>query len=469
LFKRYGSIAFIIALAGCASESSEDGGDLYGGGDAPADGEGGQGEQGEQDGGNEPGDSAEVDAPLPDPLRVVAVDSVEALRTALDDARPGDLIELRDQTWTLTAPIDITKSGTAEHPIVISAETIGGATIAGAAGFRPSDISHVVVRGFQFRHTAAGSRAIDCKSCANVRFTRNRFELAGTEYSHWLVISGASRDNRIDRNVFINKATNGNFVTIDGTPTQIATNTVIDLNYFANQTWGGENEGECVRVGFSGLKYSKGYTVVERNLFEHCDGDPEIVSIKSSNNTIRFNTFRNNAGALVFRHGHASEASDNFFFNNEGGVRIYGDDHRIVNNYFEANYGTGTRTTIVVGGGSAQDDAALASDGYDASERVLVEHNTLVNNASHVQIGGSSSDSVGASDCTIADNILVGDTGTFARSVREFSSFTWRDNTLSGAAAPGEFPSGSYVRVDAPSLITTDSALTVDDVGPAAP
>jgi poly(beta-D-mannuronate) lyase len=468
LFKSHRLIAVIIALAGCASESSEDGGDLYGGGDAPADGEG-EGEQ--EDGGSDPVDSSEVDEPLPDPLRVVAVDSVEELRIALADARPGDLIELHDQTWTLTAPIDITKSGTDQNPIVISAQTIGGATIAGAAGFRPSNISHVVVRGRQFRHTAAGSRAIDCKGCKNVRFTRNRFELAGTEYSHWLVISGASSDNRIDRNQFINKATNGNFVTIDGTSTQIATNTVIELNHFANQTWGGPNEGECVRVGFSGLKYSKGYTLIERNLFEHCDGDPEIVSIKSSNNTIRHNTFRNNAGALVFRHGHQSEASDNFFFNNEGGVRIYGDDHRVVSNYFEGNYGTGVRSTIVIGSGSSQDDAALASDGYDASERVVVEHNKLVNNTSHVQIGGSSSDAVGASECTIANNLLVGDTGTFARSVRAFSAFAWRGNTLSGAATTGEFPSGSYVRVDdaGPSLVTIDGAITADDVGPSAP
>jgi hypothetical protein len=457
LVKRYGIIAATLALASCTAQGPDaDSGDLYGNDTPPGDeGEGGGGDP-----------AVPTDPPLPTPLRVVAVDNVDALTAALANAEPGDLIELRDQVWTLSAPVAITRSGTADHPIVISAQTVGGATIAGTAGFRPIGVSHVVVRGFDFRFSA-GARALDCRDCSNVRFTRNHFELAPLAYSHWLVISGTSHDNRIDRNAFVNKATSGNFVTIDGTNTQVATRNVVELNYFANQTWGGTNEGECVRVGWSGLKYSEGHNVIERNLFEHCDGDPEIVSVKSSNNAVRFNTFRSNAGALVFRHGHRSQAIGNFFFDNNGGVRVYGDDHRIANNYFEANRGTGVRTTIVIGSGTVLDDAATASDGYDASERVVVALNTLVANASNFQIGNSSSDPVAATECTIADNLVTGDSGVFARSVRTYSSFTWAGNILAGAATIGDFPTGGYARVADPRLISTGGFMHLASDSPA--
>lgn len=460
----------MLALAGslgCTADDAQGAEDMtdddrYGG--EIADGDEGDDGDGGSDG--ESGPDVPADEPLPTPLRVISVDNVQALRDALAASEPGDLITLADQLWNFSSYVDITRSGTAEHPIVIAAETVGGARIAGVAGFRPTGVSHVVIRGFDFRFSA-GSRAVTCKDCSYVRFTRNHFELAPLDYSHWLLISGASHHNRIDRNVFINKATSGNYVTIDGTTSQIATNNVVELNYFANQTWGGTNQGECIRIGYSGLKYSKGYNVIERNLFEHCDGDPEIVSVKSSNNAIRFNTFRSNNGALVFRHGHQSAAVGNFFFDNNGGIRAYGDDHRIVNNYFEANRGTGARTTIVIGSGTALDDAPLSAEGYDASERVLLAFNTLVDNASHIQVGSTASDAVAATECTIAGNLLVGSTGTFARTVRASSSLTWASNLLSGAAATGDFPSASYTRTDDPGLVNVGGVMHLASDSPA--
>ena len=51
------------------------------------------------------------------------------------------------------------------------------------------------------------------------------------------------------------------------------------------------------------MSLSSGYTVVEFNLFEDCDGDPEIVSVKSCDNIIRHNTFLKSYGTLSLRHG----------------------------------------------------------------------------------------------------------------------------------------------------------------------
>lgn len=55
-------------------------------------------------------------------------------------------------------------------------------------------------------------------------------------------------------------------------------------------------------------------------------------------------------------------------------------------------------------------------------------------------------------DVTVADNLLVGDSGelvAMANTVR----FTWSGNILWGAAADGNIPAGGYTRVD-PKLVT---------------
>ena len=77
--------------------------------------------------------------------------------------------------------------------------------------------------------------------------------------------------------------------------------------------------------------------VMEYNTFEHCDGDREAITIKASNNIIRYNTFRNNEGSLTFRHGNANTADGNIFIDGNNGISVNGHDHRIVNNNFANN------------------------------------------------------------------------------------------------------------------------------------
>ncbi len=121
-----------------------------------------------------------------------------------------------------------------------------------------------------------------------------------------------SHHNRIDHNIFRDKQTLGNFITIDGGDV-VSQHDRIDHNYFYNIGPRAENEKEAIRVGWSELSLTDGYTVIEYNLFERCDGDPEIVSIKSSKDTVRYNTFRASQGSLTLRHGNGSVVYGNFF------------------------------------------------------------------------------------------------------------------------------------------------------------
>ena len=81
-------------------------------------------------------------------------------------------------------------------------------------------------------------------------------------------------------------------------------------------------------------------TLIEYNLFERCNGEGEIISVKSNGNLLRRNTFRDCRGALVLRHGDDNVVSENFFWgegeHRAGGVRLQGTDQVVVNNLFHS-------------------------------------------------------------------------------------------------------------------------------------
>ena len=60
---------------------------------------------------------------------------------------------------------------------------------------------------------------------------------------------------------------------------------------------------ETIRLGLSGSQMKDGNHIVEHNLFEKCDGEIEIISIKASSSNVRFNTIRESYGYITMRHG----------------------------------------------------------------------------------------------------------------------------------------------------------------------
>src|SRR5262249_37988316 len=76
------------------------------------------------------------------------VDSPSALQARIDAARPGDVILVRDGTYTTAAPIAVRAKGRAGAPIRIVAETPGGVTLAGSDGFDVAgDAAYVEIDG----------------------------------------------------------------------------------------------------------------------------------------------------------------------------------------------------------------------------------------------------------------------------------------------------------------------------------
>ncbi|MER7521217.1 polysaccharide lyase 6 family protein [Streptomyces sp. NPDC126499] len=392
----------------------------------------------------------------------VTVGSLAELQRAIDRAVAGDRIVLANGTYTVPSGGAITVSGrhgSAAAPITIVAESRGGAVLQGERGFVFTDSSDIVVSGFALRQSTTLEIPA---SCPRIRLTRNDLRFADVPGLDWVVVRGD--DAKIDRNRFHDKTTEGIFLVVDGPgSTAMAQRTQILRNHFADHSYTGANGGEPIRLGVSSRALSSASAVVEHNLFERCDGDPEAVSVKSSDNTVRHNTIRDSRGGIVLRHGNRTTVEGNHLLGGEDGVRLYGNDHLVVNNYF----GGLTGRALVIGSGTTRDhhsgETTEERRGNDACDRAVIAHNTLVGNARTLS---GESRTHAPSDVVIADNIMVSATGTLVDLDRTIG-FVWQGNILWGAAADGTLPSAGYRRVDPRLRLDTDGVHRLTAGSPA--
>lgn len=399
---------------------------------------------------------------IPTALRMVEVNSIDTMMRAITKAKPGDHIILQNGVYDTTNWLTEHKVknmlvrgiyGNDDAPIVIQAESVGGVVLIGPGGFRFSDVAHLIISGFKFNHSQDNSEstddsAIQCKLCKFVRFTRNEFALETTTNipSDWLQItSELSEHNRIDHNTFRNKHTLGVFLFIFGGRDDVARYTLVDHNYFFDQSNKAGNGGECMRIGNSAMGLRSAFTTIEYNLFEQCNGDSELITVKSSDNLIRWNTFENNHGSLTFRHGNNNVADGNIFVNGQGGIRVYGHDHKIINNYFENNVGNGVRKTLVIGTGTIDTDLSKSNNEHSQPQNILVSHNTLLNNLYGIVIGDEGNP-LSPTSITIADNIVVGNSGSLIEQISGEAKYD--NNIIFGNSTTGNVPQSGWVNID---------------------
>jgi poly(beta-D-mannuronate) lyase len=383
---------------------------------------------------------------IPEPKRSINVSSLADLTAAIDSAIPGDQIVLRNGEYSTTKQIKISARGTAENPIVITAETLEGAVISGSYGFYLAGSENVIIKGFRLTYSQDNSEdANRCHNCVNVRFTSNVFALTTrtNNASDWLAITGTSNGVRVDNNTFQNKSTMGNFLILVGDEGRMVQNTRVDHNVFSYHTYAGPNGGECVEVGNSSLGPALAYTVIEHNLFDNCNGDAEALSIKSSHNTIRFNTFRNSQGSVVLRHGSDNVVDGNIFLAGDSGIRVYGANQLITNNYVADTSGY----PIVVGRATVPSDIAASNAEYSQARNIIIVHNTLVNNEAGVVVGAYEG-SLAPVNITVANNIVTSISGILVHVMD--GDVIFANNILypTGTAIEGEIPAEGYTKLD---------------------
>jgi poly(beta-D-mannuronate) lyase len=366
----------------------------------------------------------------------VIVSTIADLQKAINEANPGDIILLKKGIYSTTTDILINRAGTKEKPITIAAEELASSEITGKGGFNlQNGATYIIIKGFKFTHEA--SKAKSSSGSSFCRWTHNIFETPGT--GEYLTIAGG--DNEVDHNTFQNKDSLGRFLAIRGTGSQIAERLWIHHNYFKTQkNQGGRNGAEAFQFGLSGFSLSSSNSIVEYNLFEDCDGENELISIKASRVTVRYNTIRNCPAQFTLRHGNFNQVYGNYFINTPG-LRIFGDDHLIYSNHFE-NCSVGIN--IGNGGAEVADEAPLTS--HDRPDRVLIAFNTLVNNKANI-IQTAREKGLGSTFITIANNIIEGG-GPAASIVGPAVNHSWEGNIIFNTNGAGDMPSGSYTTID---------------------
>lgn len=372
------------------------------------------------------------------------VTSLSALQSAINNANPGDVIILANGTYTASADISITRQGTAAQPITIKAQSVAGAVITGTGGFNiSSPAKYIVVQGFKFTHSA--SKAKTGSGTSFCRFTRNIFETPGDGEN--LTIAGSHHE--IDYNTFQHKNALGRFLAIRGTGSQIADSLWIHHNYFLDQQPQSGNGIETLQFGLSGYSMSSSNSIVEYNLFEQCAGENEMISVKASAVTLRYNTIRDCPAQFTLRHGNKCKVYGNYFINTPG-IRIFGDDHLIYSNHFES---CNPAINIGNGDGEVADGSPLTC--HDRPDRVLIAFNTLVNNTSNITQSGRT-DGLGATYTNVAYNIIQGGS-TAAQIAGPYTNPTWKGNIIYNTSA-GAIPSGGYVTAN--PLVARDTTGT---------
>jgi hypothetical protein len=375
----------------------------------------------------------------------INVSSLSALQTAINNAVPGDIIILANGVYTASTDISISKQGTAALPITIAAQTIGGAEINGTAGFSiVSPAKYIIIKGFKFTFNA--SQATMASGTSFCRWTCNLFQTPGEGEN--LLLNG--NDHEVDHNTFQHKNALGRFIAVRGSGSQIAQRLHIHHNYFLDQQPQTGNGAETVQFGLSGYSLSSSNSIFEYNLFEDCEGENELLSVKSSAVTIRYNTIRNCPAQFTLRHGNHCTVYGNYFINTPG-IRIFGDDHNIFSNHFE---NCNPAINIGNGDGEVADGAALTS--HDRPDRTLIAFNTLVNNTTNIVQAGRTN-GLGATAQTVVNNIIQGG-GPAASIAGPYTGAVWSGNILYNTNGDGDMPTSGYTTAN--PLLARDATGT---------
>lgn len=412
------------------------------------------------------------------------VANVSQFKDALNAMNPGDTILVMDGTYNLGG-VKVTRGGSALKPILIKSQHLFGAKITGASYFNPQGQNYTTYEGFKFELSQVSS-IFKMEGCTNVRITRNWFTMPSdtTQNSKWITVGEIwandvcrSQYNRIDHNLFEGKHDLGALLVIDGshgTVPAISKHDRIDHNIFRDNTPRVANEKETIRIGVSDLCNLDAYTVVENNLFEDCDGDPEIVSVKSYSDTIRNNTFHHCLGTISLRQGKGSVVEGNFMFGDGktavfeggtigcGGVRMYGLNHKIFNNYFFGLTGYKWDAAITITNGDV-DNSSTSLSSHFLPENIIITNNTLINNVSNIEIGFDNGGSYGKSpkNCVIANNIVSALSNPIVKyySTTSLAGVSFINNILfpSGTASIGlSGYNDSQIKTVDPQLVLTD-------------
>lgn len=298
--------------------------------------------------------SATIDIPHANPkpnqavrIEVKNVDELHAL-----SPNPGDTIYLMDSQWE-NSQITLKGTGTADKPIVFRVADPKKTSFSKNSNLT-IDGKWIVADGFVFKDGFSTEKDVITFSkksshCTLKNTTVLDYNPGNKEVDYkWVSLYGTH--NTVANCEFSGKTHSGTtlVVWLDENPNHH----IITRNYFGHRPELGTNGGETIRIGTSHWSMHTSNTIVTNNIFDNCDGEIEIISVKSCHNTIEDNLFYECSGTLTLRHGNDNIIRNNFFIGNEkansGGIRVIGERHLVEGNYLYKLTGKSLRASLSI-------------------------------------------------------------------------------------------------------------------------
>lgn len=280
------------------------------------------------------------------------------LDKAIKEAVAGDQIIMRKGVWN-NVHIIFEGVGTAQQNIKLRAEVPGQTILSGNSTIKIAG-SYLVVEGLFFNNGFSKDALIEFRKneqvlANNCRVTNcaifNYSPDSTTIETYWIIMWG--KQNRFDHCMIGDKLNGGTTLIVNLHDERSRQNFhSIDSNYFYTRTLLGRNGAEIIRIGLSTHSLTNSSTLVKNNYFERCNGEEEVISVKSCFNTITANTFYECQGSLVLRHGNNNIVSENSFIGNKlpntGGIRVINPNQVVTNNLAIGCLGDDFRSALAV-------------------------------------------------------------------------------------------------------------------------
>lgn len=364
-------------------------------------------------------------------------------------AAPGDIILLAAGEWK-DSKIVIDGRGTEKKPIIIAPELPGSVVLSGNSSLKLSG-EFITVKNLHFKNgfttgnevvafrTSSKNLASNCRVTGMVIENFSKPDRLSND--NWVALWG--KYNRVDHCTFINKLNIGPTLIVELTDERSQDNYhSIDSNYFKGRQRLGSNGGESMRIGVSKNSLSASRTSVKYNVFERCNGEVEVVSVKSGDNYIAYNTFIECEGGLVLRHGNNNTVEGNAFLGNNkpftAGVRVINSNQKVFHNLFKDLEGEDFRSALAVMNGVPNS----LINRYHQVKNADIHHNTFVN-CRNIEFGvGKDAERTDPPEgVKFRNNLLVDIQAPFYKD-KNGSGITFSSNIVSNGASSSIIPDG---------------------------
>lgn len=367
------------------------------------------------------------------------VTNISEFNDAVANAKPGSVITLANGVWKDTELV-FEGAGTKDSPIKLTVEEKGKVILEGQSNLQIAG-DYLIVEGLVFKNGYTPTNSV-------ISFRKNRNELANNSrltecvidnynnperhvQDYWVTIYG--KNNRIDHNHITGKKNLGVTMIVGlDTKESVENNHKIDHNYFGPRPTFGNNGGETLRIGTSHNALENSKTLVESNYFDRCNGEHEIISNKSCQNTFKYNTFFECTGTLTMRHGNETLVDGNVFIGNgkpsTGGVRVINENQTVINNYHIGLTGYRFRGAFVMMNGVPNSPP----NRYVPVINSKVNNNTFIN-CDHIQLcaGSDAERSQAPLNSEISGNIFYHQSKKDLFTIYDdISGVTFKDNIL---------------------------------------